>query len=82
MPNKLKRYYGYGHLHFLTFSCYRRLPLLNSKRARTLFVHAPGKIRERYRFSLVSYVVMPEHVHLLISEPAKGAPSLVLKVLK
>jgi putative transposase len=25
---------------------------------------------------------MPEHIHLLISEPAKGSPSTVLQVLK
>jgi hypothetical protein len=36
MPKGLKRYYGRGHLHFLTFSCYRRLPLLNTMRARNL----------------------------------------------
>ncbi len=82
MPKGLKRYYGRGHLHFLTFSCYRRLPLLNTIQARSLFVHALGEIRERYKFLLVGYVVMPDHVHLLISEPAKGTPSVVLKVLK
>ena len=82
MPKGLKRYYGQGDLHFLTFSCYRRLPLLGTKRARNLFVDALEKIRERYRFSVVGYVVMPEHVHLLITEPAVGTPSLVLKVLK
>ena len=82
MPKGLKRYYGEGDLHFLTFSCYRRLPLLGTKRARNLFVHTLEKIRERYGFSVVGYVVMPEHVHLLISEPAKGTPSVVLKVLK
>jgi putative transposase len=82
MPKGLKRYYGRGHLHFLTFSCYRRLPLLNTMRARNLFVAALGKIRERYKFRLVGYVVMPNHVHLLVSEPAKGTPSVVLKVLK
>ncbi len=82
MPKGLKRIYGQGHLHFLTFSCYRRLPLLGTKHARNLFVHALGKIRERYRFSLVGYVVMPEHVHLLISETAECTPSLILKVLK
>jgi len=38
MPSGLKRYYGRGHLHFLTFSCYRRLPLLNTARARHMFV--------------------------------------------
>src|SRR6266705_1645310 len=82
MPKGLKRYYGHGHLHFLTFSCYRRLPLLNTPRARNLFVQTLGKIRERYQFLLVGYVVMPNHVHLLISEPKKDTPSVVLKVLK
>jgi len=82
MPQNLKRYYGRGDLHFLTFSCYRRLPLLKTVRARNLFVKALGQIRERYKFRLVGYVVMPEHVHLLISESAKGTPSVVLKALK
>jgi len=82
MPKGLKRYYGRGHLHFLTFSCYRRLPLLGTVRARNVFVQALAKIRVRYQFLLVGYVVMPEHVHLLISESAKGSPSMVLKVLK
>jgi putative transposase len=82
MPKGLKRYYGHGHLHFLTFSCYRRLPLLNTMRARNVFVEALRKIRERYKFLLIGYVVMPNHVHLLISESAKGTPSVVLKVLK
>jgi putative transposase len=82
MPKGLKRYYGRGDLHFLTFSCYRRLPLLKTMRARNLFVKALGEIRERYKFLLVGYVVMPNHVHLLISETAKATPALVLKVLK
>lgn len=42
MPKNLKRYYGRGDLHFLTFSCYRRLPLLRTVRARNLFVQALG----------------------------------------
>src|SRR5258707_15794141 len=71
MPRNLKRYYGRGDLHFVTFSCYRRLPLLRTIRARNLFVRALGAIRERYKFLLVGYVVMPDHVHLLISEPPK-----------
>jgi putative transposase len=39
-------------------------------------------VRDRYGFSLVGYVVMPEHIHLLISEPGKGTPSTVIQVLK
>jgi len=82
MPKGLKRYYGRGDLHFLTFSCYRRRQLLGTTRARNVFVKALGAIRERYGFLLVGYVVMPEHVHLLIREASKGTPSLILKVLK
>ena len=82
MPKGLKRFYGKGDLHFLTFSCYQRLPLLGSARARNLFVHALGKIRDRYGFLLVGYVVMPNHVHLLMSESSQATPSVVLKVLK
>jgi putative transposase len=82
MPKGLKRYYGLGHLHFVTFSCYRRLPLLRTNKARNVFVYALGKMRERYGFLLVGYVVMPEHVHLLISESPKATPSTILQALK
>jgi len=82
MANKLTRRYGTGHLHFITFTCYQCLPLLSSVRARNIFVHILGEVQNRYGFFLVSYVVMPEHIHLLISEPVKGTPSTVIQVLK
>jgi REP-associated tyrosine transposase len=82
MRNKLRRFYGQGHLHFLTFSCYRRRPLLGTVRARNLIVKTLGELRKGYGFLLVGYVVMPEHVHLLIGEPKKGTPSTVPQVLK
>ena len=82
MPKGLKRIYGFGQLHFITFSCYRRLPLLGSPGARNRFVRVLDQVRKEYSFHLVGYVVMPEHVHLLISEPLRGNPSTVLKMLK
>jgi len=82
MPTGLKRRYGQNHLHLITCNCYRRLPLFTSARAKNLFVKILGEVRDRYGFSLVGYVVMPEHIHLLISEPAKGTPSSVMQVLK
>ena len=81
MKNKLKRYYGRRDLHFITFSCYQRKALLGSVRARNLFVKILAEVRERYQFLPVGYVLMPEHVHLLISEPAKGTPSKAVQVL-
>jgi putative transposase len=82
MRNRLRRYYGRGDLHFITFSCYRRRPLLGSVRARCCFTKVLDVVRSRYKFLLLGYVVMPEHVHLLISEPQSGNPSKVLQVLK
>jgi len=82
MPKGLRRRYGQHHLHFITCSCYRRLPLFASVRARNLFVKILGEVRDRYGFALVGYVVMPEHIHVLIGEPAEGTPSTVMQVLK
>ncbi|HXL20843.1 MAG TPA: transposase [Candidatus Dormibacteraeota bacterium] len=82
MPEGLKRYYGRGDLHFVTFSCYRRLMLLGTKRARNLFVSELARVRLEYGFRLTGYVVMPNHVHVLMSEPAKGTVSTALQMLK
>jgi putative transposase len=81
MRNPLKRHYGQGDLHFVTFSCYRRRPLLGTVRARDRFVKILDEVRCRHAFHLVGYVVMPEHVHLLISEPARKKPSKVARAL-
>jgi len=82
MTKGLERRYGQHHLHFITFSCYRRLPLLRTTAARDIFLRALDETRQRYQFVIVGYVVMPEHVHLLIGEPKIGTPSTVMQVLK
>jgi len=38
--------------------------------------------RKRYQFVVVGYVVMPEHIHLLISEPQHKNPSTVMQAIK
>ena len=82
MRNPLKRHYGQGDLHFITFSCYRRRPLLGTARARDRFVKTLDEVRERHGFALFGFVVMPEHVHLLIGESGRKNPSKILQVLK
>lgn len=82
LRNPLVHYYGQGHLHFLAFSCYRRRAYLGTRRARDRFVEVLEQVRDRWQFRLIGYVVMPEHVHLLLSEPPTGDPSKVLQVLK
>ena len=82
MPRRLHRYYGAGYLHFITTSCYQRRPLLGNRQSRDLFLEVLERVRKRYHFVVVGYVVMPEHVHLLFSEPERGNPSVVMQALK
>lgn len=82
MPTRLKRYYGAKHLHFITGSCYHRLPILDTPERRDLLLQIIEDARQKYRFVVVGYVVMPEHLHLLMSEPEQGDPSVVMKVIK
>ena len=82
MPAGLHRTYGAHHLHFITCSCWRRLPFLHSARARDRFLSILEQTRQRHRFVVIGYVVMPEHVHLLVTEPEVGNPSTVMQVVK
>src|SRR5947208_14881746 len=82
MPAGLTRYYGSNDLHFITCSCYQRRPFLDTPKRRDLFLDLLDKTRQRYRFVVAGYVVMPEHFHLLLSEPQIGTPSTVMQVLK
>lgn len=82
MPSRLHRYYGAGYSHFITTSCYRRLPLLGSACNRDLFLHVLEQTRRCYHFVVVGYVVMPEHIHLLLTEPERANPSVVMQALK
>lgn len=82
MPAGLKRYSGHDYLHFLTCSCYHRQPWLASPRRRDLFLRVFEEVRQSYQFVVVGYVVMPDHIHLLMSEPDHGTPSTVMQVVK
>ena len=82
MTARLRRAYGTGYLHLLTFSCYQRRPLLGVPQCRDLFLRILEETRNRYGIVVVGYVIMPEHVHLLLSEPEESNHSVVLQVLK
>jgi len=54
------------HAHFLTFSCFQRRDFLTKDRTRMWLVHAIEKARTKHQFHLWAYVLMPEHVHLVL----------------
>jgi putative transposase len=82
MTETLRRFYGGHDLHSLTFSCYQRQPLFSEPARRDLFLKTLERVRRRYRLVVVGYVVMPEHVHLLVSEPQRASLSTAMQALK
>ena len=82
MPRRLRRKNNTGHLHFITSSCFQRRPLLATNPRRDRCLELLEQVRRRYKFLVAGYVVMPEHIHLLISEPERGTISTVMQVLK
>jgi putative transposase len=82
MKGKRIRYQQTGEFHFLTFSCFHRFQYLGTPWARHLFEDALERVRLRYLFVVSGYVVMPEHVHLLVNEPRRALLSRAVQALK
>jgi putative transposase len=82
MPWGLKRFQQAREVHFLTFSCYRRRPNFEKDRACAEFVSALERAHQDYGLCVYAYVVMPEHVHLLVNEPERNSLAQAIKALK
>ena len=79
----LKRVETPGHARFLTWSCYHRLPLFRNDRIKIAFVEQIRLARQRLGFHLYGWVIMPEHVHLLIMpNPPQVTVTRVLHAVK
>jgi putative transposase len=81
MKGQRIRYQQTGQFHFLTFSCYRRRSYFAAG-TRELFQDALERTRLRYFLAVAGYVVMPEHIHLLVSEPKTVLLSKAIQALK
>ncbi len=69
MRKRLHRREIPGDIRFITFSCQRRLPLLRNARIARLVIDRLAEMREGSGVRLYAYVIMPEHVHLLLAPP-------------
>ena len=66
----------------MTFSCYRRQPRLRDERLCELFCACLERVRRKYGLRVYGYVLMPEHVHLLLSEPERAVLATAIQALK
>src|SRR5271157_3697959 len=82
MPRGLRRFHQSGQSHFVTFSCYRRQPNFVNATVYDLFPLCLEDMRRRFDMRVYGYVVMPEHVHLLLSEPGHRTLAEAIHYLK
>jgi putative transposase len=67
--------------HYVTMVAFRRLPVFRNEQAALFFIEALNETREKHPFKLIGYVVMPDHVHLILN-PVGCDISLIGKELK
>ncbi len=82
MPSGLKRFQQAEALHFVTFSCFHRLPLLEAPGAMETVEAVLEQTCARHQVRVYAYVLMPEHVHLLVNEPPRIVLAQFLKAFK
>lgn len=63
---RLKRYNIPNHAHELTFSCYQKRPYLKDPAICEIFMQELDHARQRFSIKIWAYVLMPDHVHLLL----------------
>ena len=68
-------------IHYVTGVTFRRVPVFRSEVACAFFIETLAETRECYLFKLIGYVVMPDHVHLLLN-PASSNISALMRRLK
>jgi putative transposase len=61
-----RRFDELGQARELVFSCCRRFEFLNRDRTRLWFLEELESAHQEWSFGLWAYVLMPEHVHLLV----------------
>ncbi len=82
MPKGLERRQNTGQLHFVTFSCYQREPFLAHPQSKEILLQVIEQARQFHRFLVHAYVLMPEHIHLLITEPETCTLASSIRVIK
>jgi len=79
---KMRRYDVPGTARFITFSCYRRLRLFDNHRIKDRFVERFIEFAELKQITVLAWVVMPEHVHMVLFPEPADALSPFLSSLK
>jgi putative transposase len=63
---KLKHFDHDGRARFITFCTHQRIPVLSNDLFRQIVADSIADVQKSSGFRLLAYVIMPEHVHLVL----------------
>lgn len=69
---KRRVYQNEKHVHFVTFSCYRRRQLLSLDSSKRILIGQLGSRLVKHSGICTGFVIMPDHVHALLWFPEPG----------
>ena len=81
MP-KLRHIESLNTARAVNFSCYKRMRLLKNVSEKADLVRSIDTVRTKYRFCLLGYVIMPNHVHLVILPPENSEAGKIIAEIK
>ncbi len=79
---RLRHYDNLGTARFITLSCYHNYNLLNSRFAKITFIKHLTLVRQKYEMKLYGYVIMPNHIHLVLLPPKDSKLGRIVGELK
>ena len=77
-----RRYDIEGHIHFVTSTCYKRVPIFLYDLCNTSAIEAVKFYRKKHNFNLIGYTIMPDHLHMLIQLGNTSKISDVIRDIK
>lgn len=79
---QLRHFDSWGTVRFVTFSCHQRLPILGNDTSALIVLRELDSARRKHGFKLFAYVIMPEHVHIVLLPTEKAKLGMIIGELK
>ncbi len=71
----------FNNFHYITTVTYKRLPIFRSEKTCEIFIEVLKEIRAIHPFKLIGYVIMPDHIHLILN-PLEEKISVIMRKIK
>lgn len=79
---KTKRFDIENYCHFVTTKTHHNVKIFNKEENTELFLRVLFEVRQKLNFSLIGFVIMPDHLHLMVVPDRRNTISDVMRHLK